>query len=297
MVLPPRPVVIGRAGPGERRGPAAAAAGLGPWSVASAGQRSHAHPRTGPTVRRALPSLLLTLALVLTGCRFDVVADLVIERDGTGQASVELRIDADALAQLDQLGVDPTAELAAAAGEVPAWEVVRRTEDDGSLTVRLSRTTAEPAAAAAALRELSEGLTPRDPALLVDLDLDLDEDGAVTVDGTAELRSPATAGASVDGTPVGPDREALARLVAEVVEARLSVTVPGEVLEHDADTLEGGTLTWELAPDVARDVRVVAAAPGAVPAWLLLVGAVVVLVLALGVLAWRWRRRRASAPR
>jgi hypothetical protein len=240
---------------------------------------------------RALTLSLLLLASVLSGCRLDVGADLTIARDGSARAAVELRIDRDALARLDDLGVDPTAELTAVAGRATGWDVTRDTADDGALVVRLARTTTDAAGAAEAFRELSAGLADGDPALLIDLDLDVDEAGAVRLEGSAGFRPPATAGVTVDDTPVGPDAAELERLTADAVDARFSVTVPGALEEHDADVAEGRTATWELVPGVPRSVTAVASAPSRFPLWLLAGGAALLLVLAFGAGRW-WRRRR-----
>jgi hypothetical protein len=249
--------------------------------------------------RRCLLLLpLLLAALALTGCRLDVAADLTIARDGSATAELELRIDPTALTELDALGVDPTAELAAVAAQAPAWEVDRLAEEDGTLAVTLRREAADAATAAEAFRELGAGLVDADPGLIVDLEVDVDGAGAVRLEGTVLLRPPAGVGVTLDGEPLGPGVEELERLTADVVRARFSVTVPGEVQEHDADTVEGRTATWELEPGTPRSVVAVAAAPGRVPPWLVAAGvAVGVAALVLGVVlaASRWRRRRATS--
>jgi hypothetical protein len=241
-------------------------------------------------VRRALPLVLLLLALVLGGCRLDVTAGLTIARDGSATAELLLRLDPAALAELDRLGVDPTAELAAVAGQVRDWEVTRGTDDDGALTVRLRRPAADAETAVDALRELSAGLVEADPAVLVDLEVEVDEAGAVRIDGTAGLRPPATAGATVDGVPIGPDAAELERLMAEAVSARFAVTVPGDLEDHDADRVEERTAIWELVPGPPRTVRVVASAPGGLPSWALVAAVAGVAVLVVGALLWWWRR-------
>jgi hypothetical protein len=259
-------------------------------SVAFAARLTPSSPDRIVPVPRA-PLALLLLAVVLSGCRLDVGAGLVISRDGSATAEVQLRVDAAGLARLDDLGVDPTAELAAVAGQAPGWQVTRETDEDGGLSVRLRRSAPDPAAAADAFRELTAGLAGSDPALLIDLDLDVDEVGAVDLAGTAGFRPPATAGATVDGTPVGPDAAELERLTAEAVHARFSLTVPGAFEEHDADAMEGRTATWELAPGEPREVRAVASAPTGVAVGWLAAGITLLLVLALGAAAWWWRRR------
>lgn len=244
-------------------------------------------------MQRVVPLTLAVLALALSGCRIAVTGGLTIADDGVSVAEVELVADRDALAVLDELGVDPTAELAAAAGQSPDWQVTRQAQEDGSLAVRLRRTTPDAEAAADALRELSSGLADADPALLVDLDVDVDGEGAVELAGEVGLRPPATPGASVDGVPVGPDADELARLTADAVRARFTVTVPGQVEDHDADLVDGRTAVWELAGGEPRRIHLAASAPSSWPDLVLVGGAAAAAILLAGSLWWWARRRRA----
>jgi hypothetical protein len=251
------------------------------------------------SARRAwsLPSpvqvtLLAVLVVLLTGCRLDVTGALTIARDGRADATLELTVDEATLAELDALGVDPTAELAAAASQAPGWEVTRERPDDGGLAVRLTHPSEDAAAAADAFRELTAGLADDDPALIVDLEVEVDDGGAVRLEGVAGFRPPATPGASIDGEPVGPDATELAALTAEAVTARLVVRVPGTFVEHDADEVDGRTATWELEIGDPQPVRAVAAAPTGPPAWMVVAVAAMLLLVALATLSWWWVRRR-----
>jgi hypothetical protein len=235
---------------------------------------------------------LLGVLLLLSGCRLEVTGDLTIARDGTASAAVELAVDEATLRELDELGVDPTAELAAAAGQVSGWQVTRETPDEGGLAVRLARTTTDAAGAADAFRELAAGLADADPALVIDLEVEVDDGGAVRLEGLAGFRPPTTPGATVDGEPVGPDADELASLTEDAVEARFEVTVPGAFVEHDADEVDGRTATWQLEVGDRRPIRAVAAAPTGPPTWMLVAGAALLLVLALTALGWWWVRRR-----
>jgi hypothetical protein len=242
-----------------------------------------------PSVRVVLFAVLV---VVLTGCRLDVTAELTIARDGRTEAAIELAVDEATLAELDALGVDPTAELTAAARQAPGWEVIRERPEDGGLAVRLVRPSADAAAAAAAFRELTAGLVDDDPALVVDVEVEVDPDGAVRLEGEAGFRPPATPGATIDGEPVGPDATELAALTAEAVTARLVVRVPGPFVEHDADEVDGRTATWELPVGEPRPIRAVAAAPTGPPTWVLVAVAATLLVVALAAITWWWVRRR-----
>jgi hypothetical protein len=236
--------------------------------------------------------LLAAVAVLLAGCRLEVAGDLTIARDGAATAEVSLSLDEAALAELDALAVDPTAELAAVAGEVTGWQVTRESPEDGGLTIRLSRTTADAQGAADAFRDLSAGLAEGDPVLLVDLDVQVDDEGAVRLAGTAGFRPPSTAGASVDGEPVGPDAEELAELTAAAVQASFRVTTPGAIVEHDADQVDGRTATWDLAVGDPRPVRAVSDAPTGVPVEVLVAAAGLLGAVLLAVAVWWWRRRR-----
>jgi hypothetical protein len=236
--------------------------------------------------------LFAVLVVLLAGCRLDVTGELTIARDGRADATVELAVDESTLAELDALGVDPTAELTAAVSQAPGWEVTRERPEDGGLAIRLTRPSVDAAAAADAFRELTAGLTDDDPALVVDLEVEVDDEGAVQLQGTAGFRPPATAGASIDGDPVGPDEDELAALTAEAVTARLVVRVPGTFVEHDADEIDGRTAVWELAVGEPRPIRAVAAAPTGPPAGLVVAVAAALLVVALAALTWWWVRRR-----
>lgn len=252
--------------------------------------------------RRPLVPTLLLVAVVLSGCRIDLAASLTVERDGSGTAGLEVVLDPDAVARLDELSLDPFAELTAAAVEVPDWDVVRDSTDDGGLRVRLSTRADDPTALTAALRDLSSGLGPDDPALDLDLELAVADDGATELRGEVGLRPPSTAGARRDGEPVGPAGDDLAAMVADAVTARLEVALPGRVTRHDADGAEvgsrfgtgGSTLTWELSVGASRSISASAAAPPAIAPWQLAVAAGgLVLLVVLG--AWWWRRRRRRA--
>jgi hypothetical protein len=239
-------------------------------------------------------ALLALLAVLLAGCRLGVRAEVDVARDGTGTAGVVLHLDAALLDELDDLGVDPTAELSAAAANVPSWRLTRRGADDGSLTVSLAREVGTPDALTTAFAELAEGLAETDPALLVDLEVDVDDAGAATVSGTALLRAPAGPGLLLDDPA---EQAAFDAAVEGAVDASLVVSLPGPIERHDADEVDGSTLTWQLP---VGEQRTVAAASGPPPWWAgtgwLVPLAALLLVVSLAALVWVVLRRRARRP-
>jgi hypothetical protein len=271
---------------------------MGRWYRSSPGP-----PVPGASLRASLPvdwtgvlrsrtiCLLAVLAALLAGCRLDVRAEVEVARDGSGTAALVVTLDPALLDELDELAVDPTAELTAAAARDREWELERRTSDAGGLELTLHRRAADPATLTDALRELAAGLSEDDPALLVDLELTVDEEGAADLAGTLELRPPSGPGVLLDDAASAE----LADLVAQTVDATLVVTLPGAVTEADADHADGSTLTWKVAPGEPRPVNARAAAPTgwpvetvvAVLAGLLVLASAVVVTVVL-------RRRRAG---
>jgi hypothetical protein len=239
---------------------------------------------------------VLCLAVVLTGCRLDLAAESEVEADGSGEAALQATFDPELLDELDALGVDPTAELEATAAVTDGWEVTRTLEEDGSLTVRLAHEVDAASQIGDAYRELAAGLGELDPGLLVDVEVEVDDEGAGSVEGTVELRSPGNPGVTVDGEPVGLTDDELDGLVERAVDTEVAVTLPGAVERSDGDEVDGSTVRWHLDPDQPRAIEAVSRAPRwweSVP--LLAVaggGSAVVLLAGLG--GWWWRRRRAG---
>lgn len=249
-------------------------------------------PRRRRTASRLAQSLVC-VALLLSGCRLDLDASARVEADGSGAAEVVINLDRELLETLDAAGVDPTAELEAAVAETPRWTVQRVPTEDGGLRVRLHHEVDDAAALGDVYRDLSEGLDAVDPALVVDIDVVVDQRGAVNVRGTAAARPPRVPAATRDGEPVGPDADELAQLADEALDAQLLITLPGAIERHDGDERDGNRVRFALS-DTPRNVEVVAAPP----AWWesLPVGLVVALgaglfLVGIGAVAFVVRRR------
>lgn len=242
-----------------------------------------------PVRPRLVLALLGVVAVVAAGCRLTVTAGAELARDGSGRATLAFHLDDRLVAELDHLGVDPTAELSVATEQDEAWQLGRETVDDG-LALTLTRDVASPDELADAFAELVSGLSEDDPALLVDLDVAVVE-GASTVDGAVTLRSPAGPGTiSDDADQAAADADAVAAAVADHVTARFELTLPAAPDHHDADTIDGTRLGYDLEVGVPRTVTVAAPAPSTPPIEVVVTAAAAVLVALGGTLVWRRRR-------
>ncbi len=245
------------------------------------------------TVRaRALVPILLA-ATLLSGCRIDVGTDVTFDRSGGGEVAVAVRIDGATLRELDVAGVDPELDVALALGPDPAWRVARTIDADGGLVLTYRQAFADGEGATALLRELSADVAPQDPALRLDVTAITTRSGSVRLAGTGAVAPPATLGVSLDDVPVGPTGPELAALVADAVRAELVVHVPGRIVEHDADVVDGRTLRWTLPVGEPRTIVLVA---DALPLWrrvpLPLLGVLPLLALGGGAVLLRSRRAR-----
>ncbi len=229
--------------------------------------------------------------MLLTGCRLDLAGVVELERDASGVVAITIRMDDALLDELDDLAVDPTVEVTALVPQLDDWELERRVGEDRSITVTLARSFDHPSEVGEILRSLSSGLAAEDPALVIDIDLSLDDEGEALLSGDVGFRPPQTIGAELDGESLGPSAEELRTLTEELVRPLLTVTLPGPIETSDADRVEGRTLTWAVPIDGVRTVSASSSAPGLHEQpwlWAVVVGLLVILA-AVG-LARRRRR-------
>lgn len=233
---------------------------------------------------------LALVALLTAGCRVDVDTDVAVGIRGGGEVAVAVRIDGATLRELDAAGVDPALDVAATLGPDTGWREERTLDADGGLTLTYRHAFADGVEATALLAELSADVAPQDPAVRLDVMVTTTTTGAVRITGTGAVSPPATLGVRIDGEAVGPSGDELAALTADAVDATLRVSVPGPVVEHDADVVDGRTLRWDLPVGEPRPILLVA---DAVPLWRRPVPVAVALVTLAGA-ALLWRRVRRS---
>ncbi|MBW3659710.1 MAG: hypothetical protein KY457_13810 [Actinobacteria bacterium] len=246
---------------------------------------------------RLLPALLL--AVLASACQLSLATDIGVAADGSGTLEVAVAIDDELGRLLDDAGVDLTLGLAEADAAASDWELEEVERGEGR-EVRLRTTFDEPAELGRRVEELHAGLSDADPAVLSDIELEVDEEGRARFTGEAGLRLPTTAGATGDGVTF--DGEDLAELVEREGGAAarydLRLTLPGRPIDHDADARRGRTLTWSLPIGDMQPVRATSEPPSD-RTWLLvgatfLVSAVATTVLVAGT---RRRGRRLAAER
>ena len=248
------------------------------------------------TVRARRPAGLLLavlLGVVASGCRIGVGTDITFDSGGGGELAVSVRIDGATLRELDRAGVDPELDVALGLGPASAWRGERTIDADGGLILAYRQRFTDGAAATALLRELSADVAVQDPAIRLDVKVETGTDGSVRLSGVGAISPPATLGVSRDGVPVGPVGAELAALVSDAVRAQLTIVVPGSVVSHDADVVDGSTLRWVLPVGDPRPLNLVADAPPLwrrLPWWSLPALLVLAAVVTLAV------RRRAQQP-
>jgi len=241
-------------------------------------------------VGRRTAVALVALAIAAGGCRVDVVTEAAFDAAGGGELVVTVRVDGATLRRLDGLGIDPALDVAAALDPDAGWRLTRELDADGGLVLGHRRGFSDAAGLTALLAELSAGLAADDPGLRIDLDVATGRGGAVELAGTAGLTPPGTTGLLRDGVPVGPAGETLAALTARSVRPVLRVRVPGDVIAHDGDRVDGRVVEWDLPVGGTRAVTLSSRPASAwrrAP-WAPLAGA----LAAAGLGGWVVRRRR-----
>jgi hypothetical protein len=229
---------------------------------------------------RRLLILVAALALLTTACKIEINAEFVINADQSGQVILEIGYD------------DEIAELAAAEGgsptellgdfdleDVPGAEMT--TERRGDMNFSIVKVPIDDYTQADALGgDLTSGLTD-------DFQITFTED-RVTVRGSTTLDD-----------ALGDDGAAPAfppEMMAEFFSINIKATMPGKILDHNATSQDGNTLTWEVdlasaAIDIFAESNPNESAGGSSMLLYALIGAAVIVA---AVLAWMMMRKRSG---
>ncbi len=243
---------------------------------------------------RLVPVVLAAvLALGAAGCQLSLASDIGVDADGSGQVEFAVSVDRELADLLDEAGVDLTLGLAEAQAAAGPWEL-EETGDVPGRELRFRARFDDPSELADLVADLHAGLDGEDPAIMRDVQLDVDAEGRVRFSAEAGLALPTTAGAVGDGITFDVDdlESLLAREGGRAARYDLRLELPGTPRSHDADARDGRTLTWSLPIGEMRAVHA-ASDPPADRTWLLLVATFLVSAAAAGVAIVALRRRGA----
>lgn len=191
-------------------------------------------------MKRLIPVLLLS-ALVLGACKVRVDVTLVLNEDESGEVSLVFALDEELRQWAEQSGNDQFS----VDGIVPANWTATDYVDGEFEGVQASTTFESIDAFAAEVQELAtaeigEGATPD---FLSQLSITRNGD---VFDFSANLSGLEDGlGAALQGA--GGDQAANSAFLAELIDIRVVITMPGEIVESNADATAGSTLTWNLS--------------------------------------------------
>ena len=208
------------------------------------------HPYGSHNVKRYIP-LFALLALVLSACTIRVDVGLVVNEDETGTFGLFMGFDEEFQELMAQGGgedLDLTEDLS----DVPEGWTVEEVTEDGFEGVRISTDYESFEDLEAKLSEMSDGT---DSGIGTDFlsDSGLTHEGdefrfEADTSGVDEGLSGALGESGGEDMLEGMDASAI---LGDLFEIRFNLTMPGSITEHNADSINGNTLTWEI--DVSEE--------------------------------------------
>lgn len=243
---------------------------------------------TLPGHRRRHLVVVAALAVLASACQIRVGTDVTITSDGSGGLALTVAVDEEIVASLAADEIDLFAGLEA----LPDDWTVERSDPDGGAAVTITADFDDPAGLRERVGDLRAGLDDEDPMLLDDVEVTVDEDGGATFSGRAGFRPPSSTG--IRGVGVQFDGDDLAALLTErgdeVLRVDLRVTMPGPVVDGNADQVDGSVATWRLPVTELAEVRLVSEAGADRRWWVVVAAALVGVVFGLGVVSLLRRR-------
>ena len=276
-------------------------------------------------LRRLAPVAMIVCAAVLTTGCFDAVVEIHIHDDGAGYQRVELQIHPEFLEFIASFGAGLAEEFAEEGTDAPALDLEGACGEmlgaDNPIaglsdSARRSGATVESEVDTAACRTSMQVYWDAEAGETVVSEMFAD-DGATSLlrlpEGGWRFESTSALIAEESGDELDPAM--LAELGVSAPTMRLSISLPGEPVEHNADQVSaslsgritlsgsddgvpGSTFTWDFdvtgpAPTIYAETAPIEESSSLV--WVLpVVLAVLVVVAVLGWLIWRARRREAA---
>lgn len=245
-----------------------------------------------PRERCVLPLATLVALALLTGCRLDSDVEVQLEGDGGGTLTVTLAADQELRDRATAAGADPLATLRRTGEQLPGWRVVTRDEDAGDGAVTLGTTFSDPDELARVSGDFADAVAGPELRPLGPLRVELTDD-------TVELRGAAGLQPTAQVTDLGVAPARAERVLAAAVGYTVSVGLPGEVLDTNADDRTSDTsVRWTITAGQERQLYVRAQRP-----WTLqrIVALVVtpagLLATAIGIaMVVDWRRTTRDQP-
>ncbi|MDJ0925038.1 MAG: hypothetical protein QNJ77_10790 [Acidimicrobiia bacterium] len=246
-------------------------------------------------MKRFLP-LFAVLVLLLSACtiRFDV--QLEVNEDESGTFALFMGFDEE-FQQLMEQGGGEGLDITEGLADVPEGWTVEEVEEDGFEGVRISTEFSDLEDLERRLSDLGEG---QDSGIGTDFlgDFGLTHEGdefrfEVDVSGLDEELSGAVGDSGGEDLLSGLDP---ATLFEDLFEIRFNLTLPGTIQSHNADAINGNTLTWNVdITDEGTTYQAVSTTGGGGSSLLLIGGVAAVVVIGGGAVIAMNRRRKTAA--
>jgi hypothetical protein len=239
-------------------------------------------------VKRIIPLLVIVMMVSACKIRFDVGA--TVNADESGTLSIVVAMDE----ELRQLS-EGDADLTLGEEDVPAGWVVEEYVDGVFEGVRVSTTFSSLEELREQVAEIAEGTADSDEALpefISQIELTREGDVFTFMADLSGLEDGLGSAVGGGGDSFGIDPSAF---LADLFEIRIVITLPGEIVSHNADVVAENTLTWNLS--ILDDGRVLEAesdagtgSPGMVIALIVLV----IVIAAVGYMVMMKRKEGES---
>ena len=232
--------------------------------------------------------VLLSLVLLLTGCKIEMGLDTKVEKDGSGTLGVRIAADKEILDLIQQQGggEDFFGDFES---QIPAdWAIDRGTDADGTKWVTASKAFGDPSELHDLLTAASGGPGDAFAAQQFELSQERGFFGAKTI-----FQATWDVGAALSGVEQGAPGDLNPQALASIFEIQNRLTLPGSIKDNNATAVEGTTLIWR--PSLSGVTEMYAQSVAYNWGTISLVAVVALLAVGAVVLAAVWLLRRRAA--